>query len=51
MAADALRVEGTRNKLRAIFGPPEWASAYHAQIAEAANHDPRTAPLAAVRDQ
>ncbi|GBH25471.1 sterol desaturase family protein [Burkholderia vietnamiensis] len=51
MAADALRVHGWRNRLRAIFGPPEWASAYHAQIAEAANHDPRTVPLAAVRDQ
>lgn len=50
MAADAIRVHGRRNKLRAIFGPPEWARAYHAQIAEAANHDPRTTPLAAVRD-
>ncbi|MCA3805539.1 MAG: sterol desaturase family protein, partial [Burkholderia sp.] len=51
MAADALRVDGWRNKLRAILGPPEWASAYHAQITEAANQDPRTVPLAAARDQ
>ncbi len=32
MAADAIRVDGPRNKWRAIFGPPEWASAYHAQV-------------------
>ncbi|KAF1055701.1 MAG: hypothetical protein GAK41_00392 [Burkholderia gladioli] len=32
MAADAFRVDGARNKWRAIFGPPEWASAYHAQV-------------------
>ena len=51
LASDALRVDGWRNKLRAIFGPPEWASAYHAQIAEAANQDPRTEPLAAARDR
>ncbi|MBN3820985.1 sterol desaturase family protein [Paraburkholderia sp. Se-20369] len=46
MAADAWRVPGWRNKLRAVFGPPEWASAYHARIADAAVDDPRTAPLA-----
>ncbi|WP_186177263.1 sterol desaturase family protein [Burkholderia gladioli] len=32
MAADAIRVDGPCNKWRAIFGPPEWASAYHAQV-------------------
>ncbi|KVT54998.1 sterol desaturase family protein [Burkholderia ubonensis] len=46
MAADAWRVPGWRNKLRAVFGPPEWASAYHARIAGAAADDPRTAPPA-----
>ncbi|MBI0327437.1 sterol desaturase family protein [Burkholderia plantarii] len=32
MAADAISVAGARNKWRAIFGAPEWASAYHAQV-------------------
>jgi len=51
MAADALRVEGWRNKLRAIVGPPEWASAYHAQIGDTADRDPRRAPLAGVHNE
>ncbi|AJY18530.1 MULTISPECIES: sterol desaturase family protein [Burkholderia] len=51
MVADALRVEGWRNKLRAIVGPPEWASAYHAQIGDTADRDPRRAPLAGVHNE
>ena len=51
MAGDALRVAGWRNKCARFSARPEWASAYHAQIAEAANPDPRTMPLAAARDQ
>jgi hypothetical protein len=31
MFADVLRVEGWRNKLNALFAPPAWAAAYHAQ--------------------
>jgi sterol desaturase/sphingolipid hydroxylase (fatty acid hydroxylase superfamily) len=35
MFADAQRVHGWGNKLRALFGPPEWATAYHKQLAGA----------------
>lgn len=49
MAADAWRVPGWRNKLHALFGPPEWASAYHARLADADMNDPRAAPLIAAR--
>ena len=31
MFADAARVPGWRDKLRALFGPPEWAAGYHAR--------------------
>ncbi|KVE23662.1 C-5 sterol desaturase [Burkholderia singularis] len=50
MAVDAWTADGWRNKLRAIIGPPEWASAYHARAAAsgaaeapalAAAHPPR----------
>ena len=34
LLADALRAPRFADKLRAIFGPPEWASAYHATHAE-----------------
>jgi sterol desaturase/sphingolipid hydroxylase (fatty acid hydroxylase superfamily) len=30
MAADAARAERFADKLRALFGPPEWATAFHA---------------------
>jgi sterol desaturase/sphingolipid hydroxylase (fatty acid hydroxylase superfamily) len=30
MLADAMHAPGVVAKLRAIFGPPEWATAYHA---------------------
>jgi hypothetical protein len=30
MGADFLQVHGWRNKLSALFGPPAWATAYHA---------------------
>ncbi|KVN39009.1 hypothetical protein WJ63_31880 [Burkholderia pyrrocinia] len=39
-------VTGWRGTLRAVFGPPGRASAYHARIADAAVDDPRTALLA-----
>jgi hypothetical protein len=32
MGADVLRVQGWRNKLSALFGPPAWAAAYHASL-------------------
>jgi len=43
MGADVLRVKGWRNKLSALFAPPAWAAAYHAQLAEAglATGEPR----------
>jgi hypothetical protein len=33
MAADFASVHGWRNKWRALFAPPAWAAAYHAQRA------------------
>jgi hypothetical protein len=34
MGADVLRVQGWRNKLSALFGPPAWAAAYHASLGD-----------------
>lgn len=34
MLADAARAQGLADKLRAVFGPPEWATAWHAARAE-----------------
>jgi sterol desaturase/sphingolipid hydroxylase (fatty acid hydroxylase superfamily) len=34
MATDVMHAEGFANKLRALFGPPEWAAALHAARAE-----------------
>lgn len=39
-------VYGWRDTLRAVFGPPERASTYHACIVGAAVDDPRATPLA-----
>jgi hypothetical protein len=34
MSADVRRVQGWRNKLSALFGPPAWAAAYHASLGD-----------------
>lgn len=39
-------VHGWRDTLRAVVGPPDRASTYHARIADAAIGDPRTTLLA-----
>jgi sterol desaturase/sphingolipid hydroxylase (fatty acid hydroxylase superfamily) len=42
MLADARRAPRLADKWRAVFGPPEWAAAYHAQQSRADAQPPQT---------
>ncbi|RKP49068.1 sterol desaturase family protein [Trinickia fusca] len=39
MFSDVARARGLGNKLRALFGPPEWATAFHAEHARTVESD------------